>query len=328
MTARRMVLAALLAAAATAAVAAAPMAEAATPVVVRGSGAGVHPESVSWDAAHHRFVVSGLRHGTVSTVGPDGVAHTLVDDPSVLVSVTGIKVDDARNRVLVCDADPGVGVRSGPATVKQLAGLGSYDLRTGKRLWYVDLAAVAADGGPHFANDVVFDQDGTAYVTDSFAPIVYRVTADGHASVFVRDDRLAAPQGQFGLNGIVLTGGRLVLGNYATGSVWEVPVNHPTDVREVVSDPRLTGLDGLVADGRGQIEGVTNTLGGGGADQVVRLRSGDGWHTASVVVRPSADPGPTGVTRGPGGAVFTLSGELGPLFATGTTSDAFTLRRV
>ncbi|MEV4252185.1 hypothetical protein AB0J52_03335 [Spirillospora sp. NPDC049652] len=73
-----------------------------------------------------------------------------------------------RGRLLVANADPGVGVKTTPATAKHIAGVGVYDLRTGRRVRYVDLAKVAGDGGEHFGNDMAVAPDGTFYATDSF----------------------------------------------------------------------------------------------------------------------------------------------------------------
>ena len=64
--------------------------------------------------------------------------------------------------------------------------LGVYDLSTGNRIEMIDLASTI-EGAPadmgHFANDVAVAADGTAYVTDTFAGVIYRVDADYQAEV-------------------------------------------------------------------------------------------------------------------------------------------------
>ncbi|MFC9326802.1 gluconolaconase [Kitasatospora sp. NPDC057015] len=318
-------------AATTAPAAGAQHAPARYPAVVDGHAPSLHPEGVTWDAAHQRFLVGSLRHGTVSVVRPDGSVRTLVDDPSALVSVIGLHADPARGRVLLANGDNGVGLRSSAATTGLLAGIGAYDLETGRRIFYTDLAAVAGDGGPHFANDIAFGPDGTAYVTDSRAPIVYRVGVDGRASVLLRDERLAAAPGGYGLNGIVYQDGALLLGKYDDGTLWRVALRHPSEVRPVPvggAGGALVGLDGLAAGRGGAVLGITNALGAPGRDAQVELRSSDGWRTARLAaVHPSADPAPTAVTAGPGGHHYQLAGRMDLLFA-GTTSDTFVLRRV
>ncbi|MQS11713.1 SMP-30/gluconolactonase/LRE family protein [Streptomyces kaniharaensis] len=302
------------------------------PAVITGHAASLVPESAVWDPAHHRFLLGSLRHGTVSAVRTDGSVRTLVDDPGTLLEVAGLRVDAARGRVLVTNLDNGLGERSSTATNGRIAGIGAYDLETGRRLFYVDLAAVAGDGGPHLANDIAIGPDGTAYVTDSFAPIVYRVGADGSASVLVHDDRLTPRPGGYGLNGIVHRDGRLVVGKWDDGTLWQIPLHHPADLRRVevtgADGGALLHLDGLLGRPDGSIAGITNAFFGAGRDAEVELRSDDHWRTARLAaVRPSADPTPTAVTAGPGGSLYQLSGGLPDAFA-GHPTDTFTLRRL
>ncbi|MER7579087.1 hypothetical protein [Kitasatospora sp. NPDC097691] len=299
------------------------------PAVVTGHAASLVPESGDWDATHHRFLLGSLRHGTVSAVGTDGSVRTLVQDPA-LTEVAGLRVDPVRRRVLVTDLDNGLGERSSAATQGKLARIAAYDLDTGRRIFVTDLAAVAADGGNHLANDIAIGPDGTAYVTDSFAPVVYRVTPDGTASVLLRDPRLAPAPGAYGLNGIVYRDGRLVLGKWDDGTLWQVPLRDPAALRrvEVTGGDALLHLDGLLGRPDGSIAGVTNAFFGAGRDAEVELRSDDHWRTARLTaVRPSADPTPTAPVAGPGGSLYRLSGGLGDAFA-GHPADTFTLRRI
>ncbi|MFF4338758.1 hypothetical protein ACFY00_02325 [Kitasatospora sp. NPDC001540] len=307
------------------------------PAVVVGHGAAATPEGATWDAAHHRFLVGSMVNGTVSEVRPDGTLRTLVDDPAHLVSVIGLHADPARGRVLVADGDLGVGSRSTPASTAHTAGLGAYDLRTGRRLFHADLAAAAADGGPHLANDVAYAPDGTAYVTDTLAPLVYRVTPDGTAGVLVRDPRLAAPAGGIGLNGIVWRDGVLVVGKTDDATLWRIPVDRPAELSRIEvrgadgaggAGDRFVGLDGMLGRPDGSLLAVTNHLGDDGRDAELTLRSADGWRSAALTAeRPLTDTDPTAITAGPGGGVYALSGRLDLLFA-GTPGDGFTLRRV
>ncbi|WP_431677965.1 hypothetical protein [Kitasatospora sp. KL5] len=323
-------LAALAAAPAVPAAAAPSTAVHCGPAAIAGHADTLHPEGATWDAARGRFLVGSLRHGTVSAVRPDGTTTTLVDDPAVLVSTIGIHVDAARNRVLVANGDPGTSLRTDPAGSGRIAGIGAYDLTTGRRLFYTDLAATAGDGGPHFANDLALGPDGTAYVTDSFAPIVYRVAPDGTAGILLRDTRLAAPQGGFGLNGIVRHGSTLVIGKYDDGTLWRLPIDRPRELARIpVTGPAgsLTGIDGLLLRPDGTLHGITNHIGGNGANARVEIRSTDGWRTARSSVHPLTDPAPTVLTPGPAGSTYILDGRADLLFA-GTPVDTFTLHRL
>src|SRR5688572_28549228 len=83
---------------------------------------------------------------------------------------------------------------------RRLAGVGIYDLKTGKPLSYVDLGPLAE--GPHLMNGIALDPSGNAYITDSFSPVIYKVTAEGSASIFLRDERFAGKA--INLNGVVV----------------------------------------------------------------------------------------------------------------------------
>lgn len=56
---------------------------------------------------------------------------------------------------------------------------------------------------PPLANDIAFDWDGTAYITDSFQATIFRVPRGGGApQIWFQDPRLAGPVGGFGTNGL------------------------------------------------------------------------------------------------------------------------------
>ncbi|MET9178756.1 hypothetical protein ABZX88_11095 [Kitasatospora aureofaciens] len=299
------------------------------PAVIVGHAPTLVPEAGVWDASHHRFLLGSLRHGTVSAVALDGSVRTLVQDPA-LTEIAGLRIDPVHRRVLVTDLDNGIGERSTAATMGKIAGIGAYDLDTGRRLFYTDLAAVAGDGGSHLANDIAVAPDGTAYVTDSFAPVVYRVTPDGTASVLLRDPRLTPAPGTYGLNGIVYREGHLILGKWDDGTLWRVPLGNPAALRrvEVAGGAPLLHLDGLLGRPDGTIAGVTNALFGAGRDAELELRSDDHWRTARLTaVHPSPDATPTAPVAGPAGSLYLLSGGLAAA-ASGHPTDTFTLRRI
>jgi sugar lactone lactonase YvrE len=56
---------------------------------------------------------------------------------------------------------------------------------------------------PPLANDIVFDWDGTAYISDSFQATIFQVPKGGGApQIWFQDPRLAGPVGGFGTNGL------------------------------------------------------------------------------------------------------------------------------
>lgn len=324
MTGRRALLAMAVAAASVVAVTpAAGAAPGRLPEVISASAPQLHPEGVAWDPLRRSFLVSSMRYGTVSVVRPDGAVRTLAADPR-MVSTFGVHTDAARGRVLTTFGDFGVGVRSSPETVRKSSGLGIFDLRTGRLRHLVDLAIGAGD---HAANDLAIDGAGNAYVTDPFSDAIYRVDVHGRASVLIRDPRLLS--NGIGMNGIVWhPSGHLLAVNYATGTLWRVPVAHPERLAQVSLPEPLVGGDGLDLRPDGSLTVVTNKLSAPGRVAVRVLRSADGWRSAGVTHRaePWADTEPTTVARTPHGS-YVLDGRLSALLA-GQPVHTFTLRRL
>ncbi|MGO1055734.1 SMP-30/gluconolactonase/LRE family protein [Crossiella sp. CA198] len=297
--------------------------QAGLPAVISANAPQLHPEGVAWDPLRRSFLVSSLRHGTVSVVRPDGQVRTLAADPR-MISTFGVHVDAARGRVLTAYGDFGLSPRSTPATVRKSAGLGVFDLRTGRLLHLVDLAIGA---GEHAANDLAIDPAGNAYVTDPLSDAIHRVDVHGRASVLVRDPRLLT--NGIGMNGIVWhPRGHLLAVNYATGVLWRIPLANPAALAQVTLPEPLVGGDGLDLRPDGSLTVVTNNLSAPGRVAIRVLRSTDGWRSAQVTRRaePWTDTEPTTVTSTPHGS-YVLDGRLATLLA-GKPVDTFTLRRL
>jgi len=248
---------------------------------------GIIPEGIEFDPGSGRILAGSLSEGTVFHLHADGRLTPAVQDPD-LVSSVGIEVDAARNRLFVANSDS----RAFDGSSRGQAKLGVYELRSGSRLAMVDLAA-ALPGGPgdgsFFANDVAVAPDGTAYVTETFQNVVYRVGPSYEASVFYR----FPPTEGLALNGIVHhpSGYLLVAG----GSVlYKVPVGDPGAVTEVVLPEPIEGQDGVVWMADGRLAIVSNSQ-----NRVVALASSDEWATASLAgVAPFTEQGTTAAVAG------------------------------
>lgn len=92
----------------------------------------------------------------------------------------------------------------------------TYDFNIGNITNYVDVSALGPVNVTHFANDIVVDEAGNAYATDSFAGILYKVDAvTGAASVWLSDSRFLgnASSNYFGANGIEYISRNLIVAN-------------------------------------------------------------------------------------------------------------------
>ena len=234
--------------------------------VARG---GFIPEGIEYDQANGRFLTGSLAEGTIFTIGRDGSVVPFIRDAD-LVSSVGIEADEPRDRLLVANSDRAAFAGDAAGQAK----LGVYNLTTGERIAMVDLAAVIGTPSPkYFANDVTVDGDGNAYLTDTMAGVLYRVTPDYQASVLHRFTNL--PEGAQ-VNGIVYHDGGYLLvvaGQYT----YKVPVANPAGTTQVSVAEPVDGQDGIAWAADGTLVATSNS---GTEPRLVKFRSSDGWATA------------------------------------------------
>lgn len=284
-----------------------PAAAASLPAVLRPAAANLFPEGVAWDPSRHALLVGSFAApARISSVGADGVARTVVADPS-LPGFAGMKVDARRHRIVAVYGNPAA---PGPS------GVAMYDLATGRRTHLVDLSGGAV-------NDLALDPHGTAYVTDAQSGAVYRVDPDGHAATLVRDPRLLPP---IGANGIVWhPRGFLVVVNYSTGRLFRLDPDRPRLTE--IHAPALVGGDGLALRQDGTLIVVTNALAGlAGSRAAVHELALSGHVAIPLRTRAWPDPAPTTVAVTPSGA-YVLDGRLDHFLA-GTPATDLVLRRL
>lgn len=250
------------------------------PSQVTFTQAGLYPEGTQYDDDNDRFLVSSQTAGRIGQVKDDGTYSQFADDAQ-LVSTIGLRLDQAggRNRLFAAVSDPGYNTaRTTADTRRKLAAVAIFNANTGAKTNYVDLGGLRPNAAAHFANDIAVDGAGNAYVTDSFAPIIYKIDAQGVASVFLENAALAAPSGAFGLNGIVYhPDGYLLVAKSDEGAIFKVPLATPSSFTKVTATGlTLTGDDGLQLTDNNTLLVVCNAQG-----QVYRLSSTDGFASVS-----------------------------------------------
>jgi sugar lactone lactonase YvrE len=234
---------------------------------------GTIPEGIEYDTKNNRFLVGSISQGTVFVVGNDGSLTPFIQDPELKSSV-GIEVDEERNRILVANSD--AAVFGGQATGQ--AKLGIYNLDTGERIAMVDLGALGPEGAKaHFANDIAIGNDGSAYITDSMARVVYKVDPSNTPSVFMPNTFANLEQHMF--NGIVYhPSGYLLVGESTQGKIYAVSETDPSDMGEVTLPEPVNGVDGMVWASNGDLLVVRND----DSLKVVALRTEDDWESAVI----------------------------------------------
>lgn len=292
------------------------------PTEVNFTQAGLYPEGTQYDDQRGLFLVSSETAGRIGQV-TDADSYALFADDPLLISSVGLRLDAARNRLLVAVSDPGYNTaRTSAATKGKLAALAIFNSSTGAKTGYVDLGAVTPAGSTtypaHFANDIAVDGAGNAYITDSFAPIIYRVDAQGTVTRFLENAALAAPTGKFGLNGIVYhPSGYLLVAKSDEGALLKVPLSNPASFTKVTlpSALSLSGADGLQLTNNTTLLAVCNVQG-----KVYRLTTADGFASVANAAGPAGAFGtgavyPTTLARRADSTSYVLHAYLSALQA-------------
>jgi outer membrane protein assembly factor BamB len=178
-------------------------------------------------------------------------------------SVLGVAADAKRNILYVCSNDmTGIGV-AGPTDVKG-ACLKSFDLSTGQPVGSFPLSDPKS-----MCNDVAIGADGSAYVTDSFTPNVFRLALGANAlETFVSDPALAPAASGVGLDGIAFgADGHLYVTQFIPGALFRIRIANGTAVGVTPLTPsrpldrpdalRAFGDGFLLVEGAGNLDRVT-----------------------------------------------------------------------
>jgi sugar lactone lactonase YvrE len=220
------------------------------------------PEGLEYDQERGHFLLGSLTEGTVFRVADDGTLEPFIEDDELQMSI-GIEIDRINDRLLVANTSPS----------EEVGMLGAYDLETGERIFMAELSDLHPSTRI-IANDVAVDTDGIAYVTDSDAPVIYRVDMEGQTSIFIEDQRFRY------LNGIVAhPDGYLILGSDSIGLL-KIPLEEPEVIEiELADDIRWFSVtDGMILHPDGSLIMVTFPL-----SVIYRLESDDNWGSAGLV---------------------------------------------
>ena len=274
-----------------------------------------YPEGITYSSTLGQFVVTSITQGKVGTVSESGQYADLFSDSQL---ISGIGIKEFQGKLYVCNGDQGVSSKSTASTKLKTAGLLVYNLSTRAVERRVDLGALLP-GVNHFANDVALDAQGVAYVTDSFAPVVYRVGTDGTASILVQNDLFTPPAGQFGLNGIVYhPGNYLIVGKAATGQLFKINLASNNAITEITGFSALTGADGMTLIGNNLY--VVN-----GRNKVTQLQSSDNWATATSVQTDANGYDQATTNTEVNGRIYTLNARIGEVSAAAMSNNPASL---
>lgn len=248
-----------------------------------------NPEGIEYDKTDNTFLLSSLNAQPIIKIKPDGSFTPFTSGEQFPLSTAGLQIDYKHNRLLVAGFNGTELMDNNPST-KGTAYLRVYDLKTGKIKQDINLSSLVPDANAYFANDIAVDNEGNAYISDWYANVIYKVTMDGTASLFWKND-LSITQG--GPNGLDFNpDGYLVVsllnvdnkGLYSNYALVKVPLNSPKASHHIkIQNKGFTGFDGMVIKENGNIIGVTNTQKSPGGNQLIELSSSSNWDEAKIV---------------------------------------------
>jgi streptogramin lyase len=250
------------------------------------------PESVT-STRDGTLYVGSFNNGGVTKVSPDGKTEQLVKPGAEgSRSTLGVLAHEASGTLYVCSNDMSAMGVAGPGDAKGAA-LKTFDLKTGAAK-----GSFALPEGKSLCNDIVVGSDGTAYVSDSFAPNVYSLKPGGTAlQVWVTDPSLAPAKDGVGIDGIAIgADGNLYVNTFIpsklfriavkdgkAGAVTELKPSRPIDHADAM---RAFGDSFLMIEGNGKLDKITvkgdeatvETIKDGFAEPVSVTQVGDtGW---------------------------------------------------
>lgn len=271
-----------------------------------------YPEGITYAPLFSQFLVSSITQGKVGIVDQNGRYNDLIADDRQLISSIGMKVQN--NLLYVCNGDQGVSTKSTPQTTLKTAGLFIYDLRTLKNIRRVNLAALRPSTENHFANDIALDPNGTAYVTNSFAPIIYKVPADSTQQITIINSPLFAGGEGFNLNGIVYhPNNYLIVVKSNEGKLFKIDLKNPNTITEVAGVSLPQG-DGMLLYNN-DLYVVNNQ------NQVSQVRSSDDWKTAVIVKTDAVGYSEATTNVLVDTKIYTLNARIGEVSAAVSAKD-------
>lgn len=189
------------------------------------------PESVLFDEANGRLIVSNINGGPVAADG-NGYLSILSTDGKVV----------AEKWVSGMDAPKGMAIARGKLYAADITKVRVVDLATGKLIQSIDIP------GSVFLNDMTADSSGVVYVSDMMANTIHRIDGD-KAELWIKDEALAMP------NGVLADDDRLIVVSWGKGLKPDFTTQQPGGILAVdFKTKAITPLSG--AEQVGNLDGV------------------------------------------------------------------------
>lgn len=134
--------------------------------------------------------------------------------------------------------------KSKPENITKIAQLAIINLDNGNLDNLIDL--FGSESGQHLVNDMALDKEGNAYITDSYANVIYKVDKNNQKSIFAESPIFIPDSGKFCLNGIAYCEeGYLIIGKTEEGSLYKISLKDPKQIEKVQLPEALEWVDGI-----------------------------------------------------------------------------------
>jgi sugar lactone lactonase YvrE len=187
------------------------------------------PEGIAYDEKTGDFYVSSIHQKKIIKI--DKAGHTTDFIPAShdgYMEGLGMKVDNKRSLLWA--------VSVAEENKQYICGVHGFDLQSGKTIHHFELK----DTVPHLFNDLVIDNKGTLWITDTYYGAIYK--ASDKLVLFCKDSLLSY------CNGIAIpTAGKLIVTSYPRGPMLIDTKNK--NIRQIkgITDNKIArGLDGIV----------------------------------------------------------------------------------
>jgi len=286
---------------------------------------GLYPEGIDYDTKNEKFLFSSLHKGAVYALNAKGELSVFATS-SKLVLPTGVYTDEARNRLIVANADLGISLKSTEGSAGSVATVSIFNLTSGELIKEIDLKNFTPNAGS-CPNDIAVDANGNIYITDSFSPVIYKLDTNYVASIFATNTLFQPKPNEFGLNGIVFhPDGYLLVAKTDTSKLLKIALSNPENITEVTGTA-FSAPDGIELDKNNNLVVVENGLALG---KTYTLSSKNNWTSASQISETSIgkEEFPTTAALASDGNVYVISSKLGKLLSGDKSQSTYAIQRI